>query len=84
MFGFKCGSVMKRFALGFVSTTASETGIWMLAKAFFLPHLMIQSGSCHETGMEIMEPLAIWVKKQSVSAIPEKQVLVLPLLSLLT
>lgn len=45
MFGFKCGSTIIRFVLGFMSTSASETDVWMLAKASFLSRLMIQSGS---------------------------------------
>lgn len=45
MFRFKCGSMIIRFVLGFMSTSASKTAVWMLAKAFFLSHLMIQSGS---------------------------------------
>jgi len=61
MFGFvyKHGSTKIRFVLWFLSTNALETDIWMLAKACFLSHLMIQNRSHQEAGMEIVEPMAV-------------------------
>lgn len=57
MFGFVCkhGSTIIRFVLGFLSTDALETDIWMFANAFSFPHFMIQGGSHQETEVEIVE-----------------------------